>query len=87
MAEYQNRKFAVFSVSELAKIDFSEVGETSHETVRKSADGLKTFVKWDSEEFPVSVLSLTTIEGIYTYTEILSMLATEEWSDPNQPII
>jgi hypothetical protein len=28
---------------------------------------------------------MTTKEGPYTYTEILTILATPEWTDPNPP--
>jgi hypothetical protein len=42
---YDNRKYIIFSTSELDKINFDEVLETSAETVRKSVDETKTFVK------------------------------------------
>jgi hypothetical protein len=77
---YQNREFMIFNVSELDNIDFNEVLETSKDTVRKSIDGTKTFVKWDGEP-PSSVLSLTTSEGPFTYDEILEILTTSEWND------
>jgi hypothetical protein len=80
--EYDGRKFMIFSVTELDQIDFTQVLETSIDTVRKSVDGLKTFVKWDNT-MPTSVASLTTKEGPYTYDEILEILATPEWTDPN----
>lgn len=80
LQDYQNRKFMIFNVSELELIDFTQVCETSAETVRKSVDGTKTFVKWDSLEIPSSVEALTTKEGPYTYEEILTILATEEWT-------
>ena len=83
---YENRKFMIFNVNELSNIDFTQVMETSSETVRKSVDGTKTFVKWDSEGIPSSVDSLTTKEGPYTYEEILTILSTPEWTYPN-PII
>ena len=73
----------VFDVSELDAINFNEVLETSADTVRKSIDGTKTFVKWDGATIPPSVDSLTTKQGPYTYTEILSILSTSEWTDPN----
>ena len=81
--EYQNREFMIFNVSELDTIDFTQVLETSIDTVRKSVDGTKTFVKWDGQTIPSSVDALTTKEGPYTYGEILAILATEEWTNPN----
>lgn len=75
----ENRQFIIFNVSELNKIDFTQVLETSSETIRKSVDGTKTFIKWDGET-PHCVTELTTKEGPYNYEEILAILATEEWT-------
>jgi hypothetical protein len=75
----------IFNVSELNQIDFNTVLETSSDTVRKSVDETKTFVKWDGT-MPTCVSNLTTKEGPYTYEEILTILSTPEWTDPN-PII
>lgn len=82
---YDNREFMIFNVSELGTIDFTQVLETSADTVRKSVDGTKTFVKWDGEVIPQCVEGLTTKEGPYTYDEILVILTTPEWTDPNPP--
>ena len=78
-----NNTYMIFNVSELEQIDFEQVKETSIDTVRKSIDQTKTFVKWESETIPSSVEALTTKEGPYTYEEILAILATPEWTDPN----
>lgn len=75
----------IFNISELPLIDFTQVLETSTETVRKSVDQSKTFVKWDGEEIPSSVNALTTKEGPYTYQEIIDILQTEEWTHPAPP--
>lgn len=79
---YSARNFIIFSVDELSKVDFTKVLETSAETVRKSVDGLKTFVKWDSEIIPDFVETLETKEGPYTYEQILEILSSEEWTAP-----
>jgi len=83
--DYTGREFMIFNVSELPQINFTQVLETSAETVRKSVDGTKTFVKWDGA-MPQCVIDLTTSEGPYTYEEILAILATPEWTDPNPPM-
>ena len=62
MIGYENRQFMIFSTTELDQIDFNQVCETSADTVRKSVDGTKTFVKWDGE-MPQCVANLTTAEG------------------------
>ena len=82
LQDYENRKFMIFNVSELGQIDFTQVLETSADTVRRSVDATKTFVKWDSE-MPECIANLETKEGPYTYEEILVILATPEWTSPN----
>jgi hypothetical protein len=77
----------IFNVSELNQIDFAQVLETSIDTVRKSVDQTKTFIKWDGITIPSSVESLTTKEGPYTYEEILTILSTEEWTNPSGSMI
>jgi hypothetical protein len=76
---YQERNYVIFNVSELNKIDFNQVLETSADTIRKTVDGTKTFVKWYGDE-PSCIFELTTKEGPYTYEEIVDILSTEEWS-------
>jgi hypothetical protein len=85
LQDYETREFMIFNVSELDQIDFTKVHETSIDTVRKSVDGTKTFVKWDGV-IPECVADLTTKEGPYTYDEILVILATEEWTIPLPPL-
>ena len=79
-----NRNYVIFNVSELASIDFSQVLETSADTVRKSIDETLTFVKYEGE-MPSTVTALTTKQGPYTHSEILTILAGPDWTDPNPP--
>lgn len=74
-----NRTYLIFNVSEINLIDFSQVLETSADTLRRSLDGQKTFVKWDGES-PSFIDSLTTKEGTYSNSEILDILSGSEWT-------
>ena len=87
MEIYESRQFMIFNVSELSNIDFTQVCETSSETVRRSIDGTKTFVKWDGEMTPSFIESLLTKEGPYTYSEMLNILAGPEWTDLNAKLM
>jgi hypothetical protein len=75
---YEIRNFAIFSLTEIEKIEFAQVLETSAETLRVSTDGTKSFIKWDGEQ-PEFVETLETLEGLYTYSEMLEILSGEEW--------
>ena len=79
---YDHRHYMIFNVSELNQIDFEVVLETSAETVRKSVDETKTFVKWEGDTIPECVANLTTKEGPYGHSEILAILSGEEWTAP-----
>ena len=78
---YEHRSYMIFNVTELDQIDFSTVLETSAQTVRKSVDETKSFVKWENE-MPACVSGLTTKEGPYNHSEILAILSGEEWTAP-----
>jgi|688.fasta_scaffold123387_2 hypothetical protein len=82
-SDFDNRHYVIFNVSELNNINFDQVLETSIDTVRKSIDETKTFVKYEGDIMPSSVSSLTTKEGPYSHEEILIILGTEEWTNPN----
>jgi hypothetical protein len=75
----------IFNTSELSKVDFSEVLETSIDTVRKSVDESKVLIKWEGDEIPSSISGLSTVQGPYTYEEILEILDTVEWQYVFQP--
>ena len=76
---YTDRNFMIFNVSEINKINFDEVLESSIDTIRKSVDETKTFVKWSGNTIPNSVQTLTTSEGPYTYDEIIVILNSTDW--------
>ena len=87
MGNYEQRQFMVFNVSELGSVDFTQVLETSQDTVRLSVDGSKTFVKWDTDTIPTSINGLLTKEGPYTYTEIKTILGGVAWTSTEGGII
>lgn len=76
----ENRIFYIFNVSEINKIDFEEVKESTANTLRRSVDGTKSFIKFDSGSAPSFLGSMTTKQGPYSYSQILTILATPEWS-------
>ena len=76
-----SRKYVIINADEVDSVDFSQVDETSADTVRYSVDGTKTFVKFDTDTTPSFLVGKTQ----YTHSEILAILATDEWTDPNPP--
>lgn len=78
---FTNRVYAIFNVSEIPLIDFTQVHETSVETLRLSVDGTQTFVKWDGDP-PPCVLALTTCTGFLTHEEMIEEMSTPAWTFP-----
>ena len=78
---FETRQYCIFSVSELDKVNFDEICETSVDTLRRSVDGTYTFVKWDGD-IPAFIPTLTTATGAYTYSEMLAILNTPVWLPP-----
>ena len=74
----ENRNYMIFNVSEIDTIDFSQVLQSSAETLRYSVDGTKTFVKWEGST-PTSVEALTTKEGPYNHIEMMTLMRSVEW--------
>lgn len=82
---FENRQYLIIKVEELDKVDFSQVLETSAETVRKSLDEVYTFIKWEETQ-PNFVSNFVYTDGPYTHSEILQILSGTDWTDPNPEI-
>ena len=62
-------------MADVSNINFSEVEETSEETLRLSLNGEKTVLKFVGET-PGFLVGLQQ----YNHSEILAIMATPEWS-------
>ena len=76
---FDQRHYVIIPYSEVEVIDFDQVLETDVNTVRKSIDGAKTFIKYEGE-MPSSVVAVEDKSQEYNYEEILEILHTTEWS-------
>ena len=73
--------YATISIDDLPLIDFSQVGETSELTIRKSLDLTQFIIKWNTEPTFVSDGSVTPIEYM-THEQALALMQTVEWTEP-----
>ena len=78
--DFTKRNFMILDVSEISSLDFNDIMETSPESLRKSINETKTFVKWEGEKIPNSVNNLTTKVDPYSYDDMIKILSTREWS-------
>jgi hypothetical protein len=76
---FDNKKYVVFSYSDINNVNFDEVLETSANTVRRSVDGSLTFIKYEGV-MPPSVDVLITKSQEYTHEEITTILSGLDWT-------
>ena len=76
-----SRKYVIINADEVDSVNFDQVDETSESTIRYSLDGSLTFVKFDSDTTPSFLDGKTQ----YSHSEILTILATDEWTPDGPP--
>lgn len=72
------RTYCIINSDEVESVDFNQVLQTSADTLRYSVDGSKAILKYEGTQ--PSFLSGKTE---YTHSEILEVLATDEWTNPD----
>jgi hypothetical protein len=77
----EEREYIILNVSEIDKIDFTQVMEDSVDTLSYSLDGSLTFVKYVKDNTPSFINELTTKQGPYTNNEILEILSSTVWRE------
>lgn len=70
-------KYVIIDSSEKDNINFSEVSETSAETLLYSLDGSQIFLKFNGS-------TPSFLEGVtqYTLNQVLAILESSEWTAP-----
>ena len=73
--------YATISTTDLGLIDFSQIHETSAETIRKSLDNTEFIIKYDAMPTFISDGSVEILKAM-NHDEALQLMASEEWSEP-----
>ena len=73
--------YAIIQTSDLANIDFSQIGETSADTLRYNLAQTEFVIKWNSTPSFISDGSVEPVSTL-THAEALAVMATAEWSEP-----
>lgn len=77
MSRFPNRRWSIISADDVVNIDFSQVLESSADSLRYNIAGTETFVKYEGSK--PSSIPADAVE--YTHPEILALLATEAWTE------
>lgn len=75
-----SRKYVIIDQSDVSSVSFGQVMETSADTLRYNVAGSQTFVKFEGE-----TPSFLDGKTQYSRDEILTILATDAWTDPSAP--
>ncbi len=73
--------YAIIQTSDLANIDFVQIGETSADTLRYNLAGTEFVIKWNSTPSFIADGSVEPVSTL-THEEALAVMATAEWSEP-----
>ena len=73
--------YATISITDLGLIDFSQIHETSAETIRKSLDETEFVIKYGAVPAFISDGSVEILQAM-THDEALALMASAEWSEP-----
>lgn len=72
--------YAIVSIDDLPKVDFSQVGETDQTTIRRSIDLTQFVLKWNSEPTFIEdgeIVPILTMDHLTA----LNLMSTPEWSE------
>ena len=75
-----SRNYVIIDASEVSSVDFDQVLETSADTLKYNIAGTKTFVKFEGD-----TPSFLAGETANTHSEMLAILAGEEWTSSEGP--
>jgi hypothetical protein len=81
MSTKQAETYAIISIADLANIDFSQIGETDENTIRKSLDETQFVIKYNAEPSFIADGTVTPLQTL-THEQALVLMASAEWSEP-----
>jgi len=73
--------YAIIQASDLSNIDFSQIGETSADTLRYNLANTEFIIKWNSTPTFISDGTIVPVAEL-THQQALALMATAEWSEP-----
>ncbi len=80
---HNTRTYSVINLTDISLIDFSQIGETSASTIRKSLDDTQFVIKWQEGYIPTFITDGSVVPvGTYDHHAILELMATPAWSEP-----
>jgi len=76
------RQYAVINLENTDKVIFSQVNQSSAQTMRRNLANTQGLISWSTEPSFITNGSLPIIGSVMTHSEALELMSSSEWSEP-----
>jgi|TARA_R100000081_G_C4797605_1_gene161925 hypothetical protein len=74
------RTYAIINILDLLNVDFTQLIETSEDTIRKSLDGTQFVIKYNTEPSFITNGTVVPLQTL-THSEALILMQTSDWTE------
>ena len=76
------RQYAVIELTETDNVIFSQVNQSSAQTMRRNLANTQGLISWSTTPSFITNGSLPIVGEIMTHEQALALMATPEWTEP-----
>jgi len=76
------RQYAVINLENTDKVIFSQVNQSSAQTMRRNLANTEGLLSWSTEPSFITNGSLPIVGSVMNHEQALALMATAEWSEP-----
>ena len=76
------RQYAVINLENTDKVIFSQVNQSSAQTMRRNLANTEGLLSWGTEPSFITNGSLPIVGSVMNHEQALELMATAEWSEP-----
>ena len=77
------RQYAVIELTETNKVIFSQVNQSSAQTMGRNLANTEGLLSWSVTPSFITNGSLPIVGSVMNHEEALALMATDAWTDPN----
>ena len=76
------RQYAVIELTETDKVIFSQVNQSSAQTMRRNLANTQGLISWSVTPSFITNGSLPIVGSVMSHEQALNLMATPEWTEP-----
>jgi len=76
------RQYAVINLENTDKVIFSQVNQSSAQTMRRNLANTEGLLSWSTEPSFITNSSLPIVGSVMNHEQALALMSTPEWSEP-----